>query len=188
MSKVCVFLADGFEEVEGLTVVDLLRRADIKVDTVSIMKSKSSKIEGRSKIVVHADLMFDEENFKDVEMLVLPGGMPGTTYLGEHEGLKELILKFDKHEKKLAAICAAPSVFGKYGVLDGRRATVYPGLENKLGKADVVLDEEVVVDGHVTTSRGAGTAIPFALELIRQLKGEEKAEEVRKSIIFRVNE
>ncbi len=185
MSKVCVFLADGFEEVEGLTVVDLLRRADIKVDTVSIMKSKSDKVEGRSKIMVHADVMFADENFKNVDLLVLPGGMPGTTYLGEHEGLKQLILHFHEEGKKLAAICAAPSVFGKYGILDGRRATVYPGMENMLGKADVVLDEEVVVDGHITTSRGAGTAIPFALELIRQLKGEETAETVRKGIVFR---
>ncbi len=185
MSKVCVFLADGFEEVEGLTVVDLLRRADIKVDTVSIMKSKSDKVEGRSKIMVHADVMFADENFKNVDLLVLPGGMPGTTYLGEHEGLKQLILRFHEEGKKLAAICAAPSVFGKYGILDGRRATVYPGMENMLGKADVVLDEEVVVDGHITTSRGAGTAIPFALELIRQLKGEEMAETVRKGIVFR---
>ncbi len=184
MSKACVFLADGFEEVEGLTVVDLLRRAGVKVETVSIMKSKSNKVEGRSKIMVHADVMFEEASFKDVDLLVLPGGMPGTTYLGEHKGLRDLLLEFNRKEKLIAAICAAPTVLGKNGILDGKRAAVYPGLENQLGKADVVIDEEVVTDGHVTTSRGAGTAIPFALELIRQLEGEETAETIRKSIVY----
>ncbi len=182
--KAIVFLADGFEEVEGLTVVDLLRRAEIQVETVSIMNSKSNKVEGRSHITVRADLMFDEADFKNADLLVLPGGQPGTTYLGEHEGVKKLLMDANAAGRKIAAICAAPSVFGKYGILDGRRATVYPGMENRLGKAEVVINEEVVVDGHITTSRGAGTAVPFALELIRQLRGEEIAESVRKSIVF----
>lgn len=116
-------------------------------------------------------------------MLVLPGGMPGTRYLGEHQGLCGLLKNFASEGKKVAAICAAPSVLGKLGILEGKEAVCYPGFEEQLTGA-VVCKKEVVRDANVITSRGLGTAIPFALALIAQLYDEGKAEEIRKSIIF----
>ena len=116
-------------------------------------------------------------------MLVLPGGMPGTLNLGQHRGLEALLRKFYQREKFIAAICAAPSVFGKYGFLEGRKATSYPGFEEALEGAEVVKDA-VAVSDFVITSRGMGTAIPFSLTLIEQLVGKEKSEEIGKSIIY----
>ena len=179
--KVCVFLADGFEEIEGLTVVDILRRADIKVETVSVTGEK--EIHGSHEINVQADTLFEEANFENAEMLVLPGGMPGTIRLQEHRGLEALLRKFYGSKKYIAAFCAAPTVFGKLGFLEGRKATCYPAMEEGLVGADVIRDM-VIVDGHVVTSRGMGTAIPFALALVELLAGSEKAEEIRESIIY----
>lgn len=179
--KVCVFLADGFEEIEGLTVVDLLRRAQIEVTTVSI--TGAIMIHGAHGIDVKADELFENMNYEGQDMLVLPGGMPGTLHLGEHKGLKNLLDKFYNEKKYLAAICAAPSVFGKYGYLKGRKATSYPGFEEQLLGAECS-EDDVVVSGFITTSRGMGTAIPFALSLIAQLINEEKANEIGKSIIY----
>ncbi len=181
MKKVSVFLANGFEEIEGLTVVDLLRRAGVEVTTVSITGEKT--IHGAHGIDVQADKLFEEMNYDKQDMLVLPGGMPGTLNLGAHEGLEKLMRKFYGDKKYLAAICAAPSVFGKYGFLKGRKATSYPGFEEQLEGAECVTDA-VVVDEFVITSRGMGTAIPFSLALIEQLIGVEKADEIGKSIIF----
>ena len=180
--KVCVFLADGFEEIEGLTVVDLLRRAGVDVTTVSIMKR--NLIHGTHGIDIAADCLFEEKEYGEEDMLVLPGGMPGTTYLGEHKELNELLKKFDKEEKYLAAICAAPSVFGKAGFLRGKKATCYPSMENTLEGAEFV-EESVVRSGHVITSRGLGTAIDFALTLVEVLKNKETAEELKRSIVYR---
>ena len=116
-------------------------------------------------------------------MYVLPRRMPGTKYLGEHEGLCILLRQMDYEGRKLAAICAAPSVLGKLEILKGRKATCYPGFEDKLIGASATKDP-VVVDGHVTTSRGMGTAIPFGLELVAQLKGEKAAKALGKGIIW----
>ena len=181
VKQVCVFLADGFEEIEGLTVVDLLRRANVEVTTVSITESKT--IHGAHGIDVQADKMFEEVEYSSQDMLVLPGGMPGTIHLGEHKKLEELLRKFDADKKFIAASCAAPSVFGKYGFLRGKRATSYPGFEKELEGAEYVT-ESVVKAEHIITSRGMGTAIDFALELISVLLGKEKAEEIGKAIIY----
>ena len=118
--KVYIFLADGFEEIEGLTVVDIMRRAKIDVETISITGQK--QINGAHKIIVEADRLFEETDFSDGDMLVLPGGMPGTLNLKEHEGLRNLIGEFDKKKKYLAAICAAPSILSELGILKGRKA------------------------------------------------------------------
>lgn len=182
MKQVSVFLADGFEEVEGLTVVDLLRRAGVCVTTVSI--TGDYMICGAHGIHVQADKLFEEMNYEDEDMLVLPGGMPGTLNLGLHKGLEVLLKKSYSEQKYLAAICAAPSVFGKYGLLKGRKATSYPGFEEQLEGAESVTDA-VVVDDFIITSRGMGTAIPFSLVLIEVLINCDKAEEIGKSIIFR---
>jgi len=180
--QICVFLADGFEEIEGLTVVDLLRRAGVKVTTVSI--AESNMIHGAHGINVQADKLFDEVNYEEMDMVVLPGGMPGTLHLGEHQGVKAVLEQFYKEEKYIAAICAAPSVFGKYGFLKGRKATSYPGFEDALIGAEYIY-EEVATDEFVITSRGLGTAIEFSLVLIEKLVTAEKAEEIKKAIIYK---
>lgn len=180
MSKVNVYLADGFEEVEGLTVVDLLRRAGIETDMVSIMGRK--EITGARKIPVLADKLFEEQD--DPDVIVLPGGMPGTLHLKAHEGLADLIRKADKEGKLLAAICAAPTIYGEMGLLEGKNATCYPGMEDKLLGANWQ-EQSVVVDGNFVTSRGVGTAIAFALTLVTILKDEETAKSLANSIVYK---
>lgn len=183
MSKVYVFLAEGFEEIEGLTVVDLLRRAGIATEMVSVTDSKT--VTGSHKIPVTADGMFDDYTFDDAKVLVLPGGMPGTLNLGNHEGLCELLKKHYEKNGMIAAICAAPSVFGRLGFLEGRIATCYPGFEGQLSGASVCATK-VAVDGNVTTAKGMGAAIDFSLKLIEQLLGKEKAMEISEGIIYSV--
>jgi 4-methyl-5(b-hydroxyethyl)-thiazole monophosphate biosynthesis len=174
MGKVFVFLADGFEEIEGLTVVDMLRRAEIPTVTVSIGSSRN--IIGAHRIEVEADIMFHE-------VLEAAGGMPGTLHLKDHEGLGKLLQKAYKNEKYLAAICAAPTVFEKYGFLEGRKATSYPAMEEELKSADYQTDK-VVVDGKIITSRGMGTAIDFAAKLVEIIKGTKEKDELLKSIVY----
>lgn len=181
MKQISVFLADGFEEIEGLTVVDILRRAGLRVDTVSVTGERI--IRGSHQIDVQADCLFEEMDFSETDMLVLPGGMPGTRNLMNHKGLQELLRAYHEKGRYIAAICAAPSVFGRLGFLKGRRACCYPSFEEKLEGAEVV-QEPVSVDGHIITSRGMGTAIPFALKLTALLCGEEKADEISRSILF----
>ena len=181
MKKVCVFLADGFEEIEGLTVVDILRRAGIETETISITDSR--RINGAHGIAVEADSLFAQARPEAADMLVLPGGMPGTLNLKAHGGLKDLILQFDREEKYIAAICAAPSILSELGILKGRKACAYPSFEESLECAEVVQDPKVV-DGHVITGRGMGAAIPFALTLTALLSGREKADEIGQSIVY----
>lgn len=179
--QVCVFLADGFEEIEGLTVVDLLRRAGAEVTTVSITGAYT--IHGAHGIDVQADKLFEEMQYEGQDMLVLPGGMPGTLHLGEHEGLEAVLKKGYEEQKYMAAICAAPSVLGKYGFLKGRKATSYPGFEEALVGAEYVTDA-VAVSDFIITSRGMGTAIAFSLALIEVLLGKEQADKIGESIIY----
>lgn len=182
MSKISLFLADGFEEIEGLTVVDLLRRANVEVETVSIMGRK--EIMGAHNIEVKADILFEDAEFANAEMLVLPGGMPGTLHLKNYKPLRELIGKFNEEGKGIAAICAAPTVFGDLGLLKGKMAVCYPGMESGLVGADVKF-ENVVTDGNVTTSRGLGTAVDFSLRLIELLQGKEAADKIADAIVYK---
>ena len=182
MDKVYVFLADGFEEIEGLTVVDILRRGQIETVMVSITGNRT--VTGSHGIAVTADRLFEEGNLSDGTLYVLPGGMPGTRYLGEHAGLCDLLVKAKEEGKKVAAICAAPSVLGQLGLLKGENATCYPGFEEKLEGA-VVTKNEVEVSGQITTSRGMGTAIVFALELLGQLKGRDAAVQMGNGLIWK---
>ena len=179
MSKVNVFLADGFEEIEALSVVDFLRRADIKVDMVSI--TDDIEVTGAHGITVKADVCFDKLD-RDADMLVLPGGMPGTINLKEHIGLKELLIKYNSEGKRIAAICAAPTVLGSHGILEGHKAVCYPGMEDGL-MCEYAGEVKVITDGNITTSKGPGTAIWFALELIGLLKGKEVSKKIRKSLV-----
>lgn len=185
MSKVSIFLADGFEEIEGLTVVDLLRRADIDIEMVSITGCLT--IHGAHGIDVSADVLFENADFSATELFVLPGGMPGTLNLKAHEALGELLTAAFKAGKYVAAICAAPIVLGHLGILKGKKATCYPAadLEAQLTGAEH-LPVPVVTDGNVITSRGMGTAIEFAAVLIAKLKNQETADELLESIVYRV--
>lgn len=181
MSKVYIFLADGFEEIEGLTVVDLLRRAEIEISMVSITGSKI--IMGAHHIQVVADVLFEETDFSDAELLVLPGGMPGTIHLAAHQDLTTLLKKFNQAGKNLAAICAAPSVLGMNGILNGKVATCYPGFEDKLLGATTT-GNKVEVDANVITSKGMGTSIDFSLKIIELIKGVERSNQIANSIQY----
>ena len=183
MTNTAIFLADGFEEIEGLMVVDLLRRVGIKVDMVSISDSK--EVTGSHGITVVADMLIKDLDFANYELLVLPGGMPGTLNLGECKTLCNEVIKACESGKKIAAICAAPTVFGKLGLLNGKRACCYPDMEDGLTGAEVSF-EEVTVDGNITTSRGLGTALPFALALIEQLMDKQTAAELAKKVVYNV--
>lgn len=172
-----VHLADGFEEIEAITVTDVLRRAGAEVCTVSV--SDKLEVKGTHEIEVKADIPFDKADYESCEMIVLPGGMPGTTNLLKHEGLMHEIRKAAGEGKWVCAICAAPMVLAAAGVLDGRQATIYPGMENYIACA-TASNEPVVRDGNIITSKAPGTAMKFALVLVEALYGREKAERIGK--------
>lgn len=181
MKKVALFLANGFEETEALGTVDVLRRAQIPVETISITDEKT--VIGAHNIPVVADKVFQEADFSQVAVLVLPGGMPGAKNLNEHDGLKKLIAKFNKEGEMIAAICASPLVFGGLGLLKNKRATIYPGFEAELKGAQVT-GENVVVDGNITTGKGPGMVFDFALKLVEQIAGAEKRKEVQDGLLL----
>lgn len=174
---VYVFLADGFEEIEALAPVDILRRASVDIKTVSI--NDTLEVTGSHGITVQADILL-RDICENAEMLVLPGGMPGTLNLQKCQPVCDMLIKTDGY---VAAICAAPSVLGGLGVLKGKKATCYPGFEDKLEGAECV-NLPVVVSGKTITSRGAGTAHLFGFTLLSLLKGEEIAEELRKTMMY----
>lgn len=175
-----VHLADGFEEVEALTIVDILRRANCDVQFVSITDDKL--IRGAHDIYVQSDITYSEADYDQCEMIVLPGGLPGSTNLEAHSGLREHIKDFAKSGKRLAAICAAPMVLGTCGVLEGKRATIYPGMEEYL-KGGTATGEDVTVDGNIITGKGPALAMDFALALAKELAGEAVADEVAEGLL-----
>lgn len=179
MSKVSIFAAEGMEEVECLAVADMLKRGGVEVETVSITQSRM--VTSSHNVTICTDMIFEEADFSDSDLLFLPGGVPGTPNLAAHEGVCTLLKEFAASGKRLAAICAAPSVLGDLGLLKGRTATCYPGWESHLTGA-VYTRQGVVTDGSITTARGVGFAIDLGLELIRLLEGEEKAAAVKAGI------
>jgi 4-methyl-5(b-hydroxyethyl)-thiazole monophosphate biosynthesis len=181
--SVYVHLADGFEEIEALTQVDLLRRVGVDVQTVSIMGH--ADVVGAHDIPVIADLLFDEADYDSCEMIVLPGGLPGATNLAAHEGLRQKLLAFAGEGKRIAAICASPAaILAPLGILDGKKATGYPGYEDQALANAVRADGDVVKDGSIITSRGPATAMPFALALVEELCGKAKRDELAKELLF----
>ena len=179
---VYVYLATGFEEVEGLTAVDVLRRAGIDAKTVSVTGEKT--VVGAHGIAVEADILFEEADHEKCEMIVLPGGMPGALNLSEHKGLTDQIRAFaESADKKVAAICAAPMVLAGCGVLDGRDATIYPGMEDHLRGANHT-GESVTVSGNIITGKGPALAMEFALALVEALKGEKARADIAKGLLF----
>jgi len=171
--KIAVHLADGFEEIEAVSIIDVLRRAGLSVVTVSV--TGKLEVDGAHQIKVLADRLFESVDYSDVYMIVLPGGMPGASNLNAHEGLKAQIVKFNNENRPLAAICAAPLVYGNLGILNGKQAVCYPGFEKYLKGAEI-LSNPFVESGNVITGRGPGVAIQFALKLVEKLVSAEKAE------------
>lgn len=182
MSRLAVFFAEGFEEIEALAVVDICRRCGIETDMVSVYGQKAVK--GSHGITVEMDKTFAQADFQEYDMLVLPGGGLGTKNLEAHPGLMDQIDRFYRDGKYIAAICAAPSIFGHKGILKGRRACCYPSFESHLEGAEVTKGP-VEISGHVITSRGMGTAVDFGLAIAGVLCGEEKAREMAQTIVYR---
>ena len=182
MSKIAIFMADGCEEIEALTVVDILRRAGINIDMLSI--SDNLNVEGAHGIQFRADYLMTDKNSDDYDGVVLPGGMPGTTNLENNTLVQSALKKQFSAGKLIAAICAAPSILGKNGMVNGKKVTSYPGFENAFSRATYVTDS-VVTDGNVITSRGMGTAIDFALAILEYLIGSDAASDMAKSIMYK---
>lgn len=182
MSRIAVFFADGYEEIEALTVVDLCRRGGLDVDTVSV--TEEAEVKGSHGISVRMDKRFSQADFDGYDMLVLPGGMPGTRNLEACGELMRQIDAFYAGGRYIGAICAAPSIFGHRGILKGRRACSYPSFEDQLEGAEVTKGP-VEVSDHVITSRGMGTAIDFGLAILSVFQGEEKAAQTAESIQYR---
>lgn len=178
MAKVALFLIDGFEETEALTTVDILRRGEVEVTTVSL--TGMERVMAKHSIPVVADALFEDVKDRPFDMLVVPGGTIAYT---EHAGLVELVKRYNAEKKPLAAICAAPAVFGKAGILEGKRAVCYPGMESYLTGA-VVGSEIVETDGYITTAKGPAVTPFFALRLLELLKGKEAAEAVAKAFLI----
>lgn len=183
MKKTYLFLADGFEEIEALATVDLLRRAGIEVETVSI--NPTVAVRGAHGIKVEADTTVDAVTDADAELLIAPGGMPGSANLAADAKVSELLTAQFRRGGKIAAICAAPSlVLAPLGIVKGIDATCYPGMEEGLiaGGANYI-SQRVVKAGNIITSNGPSSAIPFALAIIEELAGKEKSEEVAAGLL-----
>ena len=180
MSKAVVFFADGTEECEALLVVDLLRRA--KVDVTIASATGNRAITSSHKVHITADALAEDIDYSDVDMVVLPGGIPGTPNLAANKTVTDTCVSFAKSGKKVAAICAAPSVLGENGLLHGRKYTCYPGFENDEKYHGTYTAAPLQQDGKIITANGAGNAMTFALYLLAALQGEEKALEVGRSI------
>ena len=179
---VYVFLANGFEESEALVPVDMLRRAKIDVTTVGVT---GKVVTSSHKIPVTADITIDEfKNGNDVEMVVLPGGMPGTLNLEADSTVQSAIDYANENGKFIAAICAAPSILGHKGLLNGKKTISYTGFEKELKGAEIATDEGVVQDGKIITARGAGVATQFGFKLVEVLKGIETSEAVKAAILW----
>lgn len=179
MKKAYAFLATGFEEVEALAVIDVLRRSKIDMKMVSISNEKA--VTGSHGITIMADELFDDIKDDDADLYFLPGGLQGTNNLGSHEELCALLKNKFNAGRHIAAVCAAPSVLGKIGILDGKKATCYPGFEDKLTGANVLTSDRsirVVTDGNVTTSRGMGTSVELGLELTAVLIDKDTADKL----------
>lgn len=174
-----MFLADGFEEVEALCPLDILRRAGLEVTTVGIDKDM---IRGAHGITVQADIPDIMYRDSAPDMIILPGGMPGASNLDSSKAVDAAIRAAARRGAYICAICAAPFVLGKRGLLQGKRAVCYPGFEDQLAGAEVSQDEVVVRDGNIITAKGMGAAFEFGLELVRALKDDGTAEKIKASV------
>ena len=185
MKKVYVFLADGFEEVEALIPVDVLRRGGVDVTTVSI--TDFPLVQSAHGVNIEADMMIEQCDFSDADLLFLPGGMPGASNLFENKDVCKAVVDQHAAGKKVAAICASPAVvLAPLGILDGKRATCYPGFEQALkGAGAQYTGDLVTVDGNVTTGEGPAAAFPFAYELLTQLVNKQTSDQIAEGMRFK---
>jgi protein deglycase len=182
MKKVLIHFANGFEEMEAITPVDVLRRAGCEVVTVSVSGHK--EVTSTRGLTVVTDMLFTEADYEHADMILLPGGQPGSDNLNRHDGLKSQINVFHEKGKMIAAICAAPLVLGGLGILKGKKATCYPGVEPKLTGANCT-GNTVEIDGNIITGKGPGVALKFSLTLVEKLVGKEKADELKRDMIYK---
>ncbi len=183
MAKVLVPFSEGVEEIECIAVVDILRRAEVEVCLASL---DGKAVKGRSGIGLQADAALPDVMHQDWDMVVLPGGLPNAHLLRDDSNVKAVVERLREERKSIAAICAAPTALAAYGITEGMRVTSYPSCRDEmesLQPSSVYVDEAVVEDDFLTTSRGAGTAIEFALRLVFRLCGDEVNNEVRRSIV-----
>lgn len=176
--KVAVLLAEGFETIEALTTVDILRRAGVTCNTIG---TKNLEVTTSHSITIKADKVLNEEVY-DYDVVVLPGGMPGAVNLRDDEKVNELVKKFYDEGKLVAAICAGPITLGKLGIVKGKNATCYPGFEDQLEGCNYK-DELIVVDGNIITGRGPAAAIPFAFEILKHV-APDKVEQIKEGMLF----
>jgi 4-methyl-5(b-hydroxyethyl)-thiazole monophosphate biosynthesis len=181
MKKAVLFLATGFEEIEAVATIDVLRRGGIETKVISITHDR--EVTGAHGITLIADALFEETNYEGADALILPGGMPGSDNLNACEPLKRLIAERYKEGKLIAAICAAPLILGGLGLLEGRKATCYPGYEPRLTGATLA-DGASVADGNIITGKGPGLAFNFALSIVAYLQGHKTAEAVAKDLLI----
>ncbi|APF26268.1 DJ-1 family protein [Clostridium sporogenes] len=180
MTKILVFIAEGFEEIEALTVVDVLRRANIQCDMCSITSNK--EIKGTHNILVNVDKTLEEIKSNEYNALVIPGGMPGATNLRDNNKLIDLIKEFNKDKKLIAAICAGPIVLSKANIIKGKEVTSYPGFEEDL-KEGLYKEDLVVQDGNIITSRGPSAAMYFAFKILENLK-KDSVKEIKEDMLL----
>lgn len=180
MARVVVPLADGFEEIEAMSIIDILRRAGIEVVIAGLHDGPITSARG---VKVIPDTTIDTIKAEDFDMIVLPGGQPGSDNLNADQRVRNLIVEFYTKGKLTGAICAAPYVLANAGILEGKKATSYPAYKDKITGA-MYLEDNVVEDGNVITSRGPATAACFAFKIVERLKGKETAENIRKAMLF----
>ena len=181
MAKAYEFLANGFEEIEALAPVDILRRAGIEVKTVSI--SNDVMVTSSHGVEVKADVAFDDCDFSDADLLLIPGGMPGAKNIDEHKGVKAALLKQADAGKLVGAICAGPMVLGHLGLLRGKRATCYPGFDTELEGAEYTA-APVTVDGNIITGKGPGASMMYAYTIVEMMMGESIVAELKDSMMY----
>ena len=181
MSKVIILLATGFEEVEAITVIDILRRADIDTTIVGLEKEL---IKGSHDISIKGDMYYEDININEYDFMILPGGQPGTNNLKSNSKVIKWLQKFNDEKRNIAAICAAPTVLEKANIIENVKITSYPS-EKDMFNADLYCEENVVKDNNIITSRGVGTAIDFSLELVNSIKGKKIRDKVASKILWR---
>ena len=177
MKNVFIHLANGFEEIEAITPVDVLRRAGCEVTMVSVTGKR--EVTSARGVAVQSDMLFEDMDYTRADVILFPGGQPGSDNLARHEGLKKVIIEFNRQGKIIAAICAAPIVLANAGILQGKRVTCFPGMESRL-KGAICTGNPVEIDGNIITGKAAGAAMKFSLALTEQLFGKSKAEELKK--------
>ena len=183
MSKAVLFFADGTEECEALLVADLLRRARVEVIIASAMGRRA--LVSSHGIHLNADALAEDVDYSDVDMVILPGGIPGTPNLAENKTVTDTCVSFARAGRKVAAICAAPTALAAFGVLNGKKATVYPGMDADLTAAGASYTGlPLTIDGSIVTGEALGAAIPFALALARILAGADAANRVKSAIVY----